>query len=526
MQEHRGSIGSSTETSQVGQRRSAGSFIETREFLRGTSPNNTGGGPQRLCYVQNQAEHRLVGHHTSELERRRYELTNHPSVESINLSLGSNQNANDTFDSQTMQFGRIPRNINLNAVYSGNNGGIDHVHESDVFPHLYQPGGSETDDICIAGSPGNPSGIAFGSAGHVTVEGDGRPGCSLDGRCLPCKRKANDDDVSGQFLQGGISREQPAEDMVPAHSVACSSNVSFVTENTVAQNQQFDLNFQYEDRERVVPSTILPVVGAASFPSDTRRSSRLIIDHGHQQYPDQLRVNGIGHNGSSAITDYLTRVQHRSHFVPHAFHIPGVQRTVCPLSREASSSTRFIGNLTSVMVGERPSVLPADIYSTNMPRAPEDRPFQIPMVHTTAVAQLPTNLVLTNANISLPGRHNSISQVGSSSRPGFPRRAPDYLTTIQHTQRQLAGNTRRLAGIHRTLLPAIDSDSGDETIGHVFSSAINQQGNPQPFQGLVFRSHIQDDDGHETLLLSRALHAHRENRRRLLFEVCPDINFF
>ncbi|KAF5197689.1 E3 ubiquitin-protein ligase mbr2-like, partial [Thalictrum thalictroides] len=510
MQEQRGSIGSFTETSQVGQQRSAGSFIETHEFLHGTSPNNTGGGHQRLCYVQNQAENRLMGHHTSDLEGRRYGLTNHPSVESIDLSLGSNQNANDTSDSQTMQFGRIPWNINLNAVYAGNSGGIDHVHESDVFPHLYKPGGSETNDISLAGSPGNPSGIAFGSVGHDTVEGGGRPGCSSDGRCLPCKRKATDDDVSGQLLQGGSPREQPAEDVVPAHNVACSSNVSFVTENTVALNQQFDLNFQYEVRERVAPSTILPVVGAASFPLDTQRSSHLIIDHGRRQYPDQLGVNGIGHNGSSAITDYLTRVQHQSQFAPHAFHIPGVQQTVGPLSREASSSTRF-GSLTSVMVGERPSVLPADIYSTNMSRAPEDRPFQIPMVHTTVVAQPPTNLVLANGNISLLGRHNSISQVGSSSRPGVPRRAPNYLTTIQHT--------RRLAGIRRTLVLATDSDSEDETIGPFLSPDISQQGNTQPFQGPVFRSDIQDDEGAETRLLSRALHADRENRRRLLSEI-------
>ncbi|PIA56540.1 hypothetical protein AQUCO_00700704v1 [Aquilegia coerulea] len=504
MQQQRGTVGSFTETSEVGQQRTVGSFTETHELLHGTSLNNTGGGQQHLCNIPNQAENRVLSHHPSELEGRRYGLTDHPSHGSINLSLSSNQTANDSSNSQSTQFGRIP--LDLNAVYAGNSSDTDQVQESDVFPHQYKPGGSEANDISTAGGPGNPSGIAFGSAGHVTVEGDGRPGCSSDGRRLPCKRKA-DDDVSGQLSQNGSPREQPAGGMVPARSVAYSSNAPFLTENSVAFNQQLPFSSQYEVGGRVAPSTIQPVVGAAGFPGDTQRSSRLRSVHGHLQDP-QLRVIGRGRNGPSILspTHYHTR---------DVIHIPGGPRTVGPLS-EASSTTRY-SNLASIMVRERPSVLPVELYPTNMPRAIQDLPMHNPTVHSTAVARHPTDLILTNANISLPGRPDSITEMGSSSRAGLHTQMPPNLSSSQHTL--------RLEGIRRTLLLATDSDSDEETIGPVLSPAISQQGNPQLFQGPVFGSDLQDDDVPETHLLSRALNAGRENRRRLLSEVRPYIKF-
>ncbi|CAI9757193.1 unnamed protein product [Fraxinus pennsylvanica] len=94
-------------------------------------------------------------------------------------------------------------------------------------PNTFKSDGSSNGQMPFASSSSDPFGVSSGSGKYLMEESDGRPGCSLDGRRLSCKRKAFEGNVGQSSGTGSSTYFQHAErslwHAVPATQAAMSS---------------------------------------------------------------------------------------------------------------------------------------------------------------------------------------------------------------------------------------------------------------------------------------------------------------
>ncbi|OVA15847.1 hypothetical protein BVC80_1825g104 [Macleaya cordata] len=486
------------------------------------------------------------------LEERRHDPMNTMSLGSVHINLNNNQVANGSFFSQASSSREIPQNLNLNAGYTSNSGSGGQFMESGIS-HMYKPGGSETEHIHSAGSSADPFGTATGTAGYLTDESDGRPGCSLDGRRLSCKRKTLEGGVSGQSSLGGSpSCFQQAENSLwhpfpPRYDAASSSSISTPTENPLALNLPEPLNPQSGVGIRGVASDSHPALSLAGHAESSQRNFRMRTNPANQQdlapssltstgyparqshvwSPHQVSSRGIPFSQSLDLRPAAANSSSQSR--SHVTHNHGLPRNIHPFPYNGSPNLRVGSSSSSTVIipGERNNAQREEIHSRSMPRNISEHPMFVPASEMRNLAQDPTNWSLANGNSSAPGNFTSTSRVGSSSAV-----QPSPASTWVPHPNPTAQYTRRLSEVvRRSLFPSAGSESGAQSSHFpplrsapsassqevVLSSATGQQGNHPPYP----RSALwMDRQGDGVPLSFRSLAAASEGRSRLLSEVC------
>ncbi|XP_077224785.1 putative E3 ubiquitin-protein ligase HIP1 isoform X2 [Tasmannia lanceolata] len=463
------------------------------------------------------------------LDERRFEPTNILSLESVNLNLNSDQVASEPLLFQNSNSDDIPPSRNLNAGFVGNGG------------QVMEAGNGSTD----------PCATASGTVEYFVEDGDGRPGCSLDGRRLSCKRKTIEG-ISGQSSLGGSSSVgHSVGHAVPArHNAASSLSISSPTDNFSGVNPREEhFNPRFGVRIRGIASDCHPGSGIAGNAETSQRNFRMRINPAHQQdsttpnlwppgnsirrshvcSPLQLSSRSLPFNHSLDLRPSATSTSSPQAQYPVP-HIPGFPSHTAhpypwsgaPNSRPGSSSS------SHVIAGERPS-LREEANSRGMPRNMSEHPMLVPPTEMRNLTQDPTNLSLINRNISTPGNIASSSRVGSSSvvhpSPGstrvphqdplgqYPRRLSEavrrslFLSSGTESETQ-SGSFPPLHSVASTSSQEMVLPSGDVYDGHMPS-----------YMRSAFRMDRQGDGVLGVPLSLRSLATAPEGRRRLASEI-------
>ncbi|PIA46214.1 hypothetical protein AQUCO_01500023v1 [Aquilegia coerulea] len=469
------------------------------------------------------------------LDERQYEPSNILSLESVNLNLSNNQVTNGPLFLQNLSSAH-PQNMNLDEGYSGNNGA--RVMEAGVSSRLRKPGGPESEHILYSG---NSSGSSSGSAGYLAEESDGRPGCSLDGRRLACKRKALEG-VSGQLSLGGSPScfqraENSASQSVPtSYNVACSSNFTTSAENHPQQpNPRLGVDIS-------LGSSSHPAFSAAGNTESSQRNFRMRINPAHLDSPpsnlSSIRNISRPSHTSPYQSSRLLSFNHSLELRPttasssspgpsHASQNPGMSRNVHPATRYGASSARVGSSSSSPSIPGERTASREESNSRNIPRSISEHPMFVPSAETRNLFQDPTNWSLANGNTRIPRNVASSSRVGSSSGV-HPSAAPTWLPLHNPP----AQHSRRLSeAVRRSLFPIPGSEAGGQ--GHnvhslhsgvptsaqevVHPSGAGHVGHHQPYHRSALRMDRQGDGVLGAPMSARGLAA-REGRSRLVSE--------
>ncbi|XP_043708820.1 probable E3 ubiquitin-protein ligase RHG1A isoform X2 [Telopea speciosissima] len=488
------------------------------------------------------------------IEERQYEPSNILSLENVNVNLNRNQAVNGPFFLHNSSTDEIVQNINLNAGYVGSSSNGDQAMEADVSPHTFKSGGSDTEQLPSGSGSSDPLGTAVASSGYILEETDGRPGCSLDGRRLSCKRKALEGASGQSSLGGGPSWFQRAESSawhaVPAHNNGASSSSVPTPENSPSINPTEQLNPRFGVGMRVTPEGH-PVLSVAGSGESSQRNFRVRVNRAQPQ--DSVPPNPSS-TGSAIRRSHVWSSHQASRVLPfnqssesrpsssaqtnanalqsqsHAMHIPGVARNVHPFPWNGSSNSRVGSSSSSaVSAGERSAALREEANTRSMTRTISEHPMFVQTTEVRTLAQDPTNWTLPSGNISILGHAPSTSRIGSSSGV-HPSPAPAW---IPHHNLPSLYPQRLSDFARRSLFPSVGSESGAQTSTFpplrsgpsgssqemVLPSGVSHQGHHQPHSRSAFWAERQGDGVPGVPFSLRTLAAAGEGRSRLIRNV-------
>uniref|UniRef100_A0A2N9F6U1 RING-type E3 ubiquitin transferase n=1 Tax=Fagus sylvatica TaxID=28930 RepID=A0A2N9F6U1_FAGSY len=161
------------------------------------------------------------------LQGRNSELNIAPFQDGANIIPNDDQVTNRLANLQGASSGALPWNIDLNAFHESSSSDINQDMGACLSLGLLNPDGLEADENPHASNSSVPHMIPSGLTGQVLEENAGRGGLSLDGRQLPCKRRAPEDapgllslGESSSSAQGSqrnirLRRAENIEDFVP-----------------------------------------------------------------------------------------------------------------------------------------------------------------------------------------------------------------------------------------------------------------------------------------------------------------------
>ncbi|KAF5444904.1 hypothetical protein F2P56_033996 [Juglans regia] len=376
----------------------------------------------------------------------------------------SNTNGNPLF-AQSSNSNVHTQNLNLNTDPIGHGGdnsqamGCPNIHKSIRSENRCIPPASSSDHHVL---PSRPSGV-------LVTENDGGPGCSMEGRRVPCKRKALEANAGQSSVSGSSSYFHPSENSawsaVPARfNLSSSLGVSATPEQV---NPRFGLGTM-----EVASDFIPDLSSAGSF----HRNTRLRINPSNQQEsiaPTLISTdNAVRHSSisSSLLSPRLLpvgysldlRSTHASDRMtpqsqPVLVHVPTLPRNVQGYRWNGGPSLGA-GNITSSMVsGDRDYVPHEEMGSRSMTRNLSEHPVFMPAIELRNLVRNPANRGSTSGNVSIPGN------VASTSRP-VPSSGvhPSYAPTLapQHSPPQFQ---RRFSEyVRRSLMSSAGSESGGQ----------------------------------------------------------------
>ncbi|OVA15649.1 zinc finger protein [Macleaya cordata] len=398
-------------------------------------------------------------------EERRSEPSNFLALESVNINHGNSQVANGPIILRNTGSGDIPQNLNLNAG-PGNHGGQE--MDAGVCPHLYKPGGTETEHIPSVGGSTNPS----GRASHVLEEGDERPGFLSDGRRSSGKRKALEESLvanpRSQFAENIAQNAAP----VP-YNAGGSSSISAPTEDPPRVNTPVQLDPRVGVGMRGLASDNHTALHSAGNVESSHRNFRMRINPAYLQdsapsnlsltetssrpstvwSPNPFPSGFLSFNPSSDVGSATagTSLQIQSNTITN----PGLVRNRHPFPWNVFSDSRVVNSSSSLVIpGERTAPL-EEVDARSIQRIISEPPLFVPPAETRNRGQ---DWSLANGNMTSPGSIASSSRVGSSSA-AHPSRAPTWVTNHNPPIQNLHMLPEV---IHRSLVTSSVSESGGQ----------------------------------------------------------------
>ncbi|KAJ4964369.1 hypothetical protein NE237_024308 [Protea cynaroides] len=487
------------------------------------------------------------------LEERRYEPSSILSLQNVDINLNSNQTGNEPLFLHNSSSDGIAQNINLNAGYVGSSSNDDEAMEGDDSPHTFKSGESDMEQIPSGSS--DPLGTVGASSGYVLEENDGRPGCSLDGRRLSCKRKVLEGTSGQSALAGGPSWFQQAESSawhaVPAHNNgASSSRIPSLLETSPGINIAEQSNTRFGVGTRVAPESH-PALSVTVSGERSQRNFRVRVNHAQPQ--DSVPPNPLSTGSairrprewsphqasrrfpfnqssesrpSSSAQANVNPPQSQS----HVMHIPGLARNVHPFPWNGSSNSRISSSSSSsVIAGERNTALREESNPRSMPRTISEHPMFVPATELRALAQDPTGWNLPSGNVNILGNVASTSRIGSSSgvHPSpaptwIPHHSPPSLypqRLSEYVRRSLFASGGSESGGQNNTLPALRSGPSGSSQEMVLPSGASHQGHHQPHSRSAFWTERLGDGVPGIPFSLRSLAAAGEGRNRLVSEI-------
>ncbi|KAH6836137.1 hypothetical protein C2S53_002560 [Perilla frutescens var. hirtella] len=419
-----------------------------------------------------------------DLEECQLESSNILSLESVNGQ--GNQTSNRSSLLQISGPDPISQDLNMCSEFGDQEEDDCQVIE---HPNRHISLRSSDEKMPSTGSPPDALGMASGCGGYMMEDSDYRPGCSLDGRRISCKRKSLEVQV-GQSSGAGSSNCFEHAERSQWHAVTPAQiSGSNVILSTPAANNMVLSNASEQANSRIR----LGVGGAVSsnpLSSNARRTAessgtnfRLRLSGLHQQdhipaIPLSTEAN-VGnsdvsssrHSSRLALRNRLFDLnptppaENGSHHGQSVLsHIPSLRRN--PHSRWSGASSSRTRNSSSAAISlerERDPMFYEDSASGNFPRSISEHPMFVPASEMGGSSQQPTNWDLAGGSNSIVGNAASTSRAGSASgvNPSLP--SPSW------SHRSYPQYPRRLSEIvRRSLLSAAGTESG----GQSSSSAI------------------------------------------------------
>ncbi|XP_020548247.1 probable E3 ubiquitin-protein ligase RHG1A [Sesamum indicum] len=426
------------------------------------------------------------------VDERQYESSNILSLENVDVNANGDQTADRSSLLQISGHDVLPQDLNMRSESGDREEDEYHVER----PNTYISIGSSSRLMPSSGGSSDSFGVHSGCDGYVMEESEDRPGCSLDGRRISCKRKALEVHV-GQSSGAGSSNCFPHSERSQWHAVPpaqiAASNISTTTQT----EGELVINNGLEQNN---PRLRLGVGGAvsadpfsltATMPESSRTNFRLRINGLHQQ--DQMSSNPYpmeadAGNADASSSRHSSRVVLRNrlfdlHSAPvvengslraQSFlsHVPSVRRN--PQSRwSGASSSRTNISSASAISGERDPMLYEDYTSRNIPRSISENPVFVPAGEMGSSSQQTRNWNLTGGSNSIPGNVASTSRQGSSS--GVNSSAPTW------SHRGCPQYPRRLSEIvRRSLLSSAGTEYGGQSSGHAIRSSPSAASQEMP----------------------------------------------
>ncbi|KAK9271293.1 hypothetical protein L1049_026883 [Liquidambar formosana] len=484
------------------------------------------------------------------LDEQQCEPTTIFALDNNNVNLSTNQIANGPLFMQSSSTDASPQNLNLNAGFADHGSDDCRVMEC---PNLYKSSGSGNELFMSASSSSDPFGAPSGSRGYLVEENDGRPGCSLEGRRLSCKRKALEGNVGQSSMSGSSRCFQRAETSgwhaVPSRYNAGSSlSISTPSENILGANPSEQVNPRLGLALRGVASDSLPDLRVAGSAENSQRNFRVRISPSRHQnsVPPNLVSTGSAFRHSNVSSPQqpsrLLPVNHtldlrstpaadntNSQSQPVLIHVPALPRNVQSVRWTGGSSSRPGNSSSSVIPGERDAAPREEASLRNVSRSILEHPMFVPATELRNLPQNSTSRSLTGGSISIPGNVASTSRSGSSSgvhQSSAPTWVPHHNPPPQYP--------RRLSEyVRRSLFSSVGSESGGPSSNYsplrsggpapsqevVLPTGTNNQGNHPSFPRSAMWMERQGDGVLGIPYSLRTLAAASEGRSRLVSEI-------
>ncbi|XP_020259364.1 probable E3 ubiquitin-protein ligase HIP1 isoform X2 [Asparagus officinalis] len=353
----------------------------------------------------------------------------------------------------------------------------DQVSGSVLFSHPYVPSSIE----CEHGPYSSTSnGTSSGVLGFMAGDYDDRPGSSLDGRRLACKRK-NIEGLSGQSSTSGSSNLFHASHSNSVHPVSVRTNASAginisspssCLPGTSSSGEQMNPRFSNISRE-ASPNGYM-AANVAGNAERSQRSFRLRMNPALQPdiYPPNLSSSRstaqnssiwLPSEPSSNLMPFNQRLEPRtlaagssSQNLPHMPAILGSSRPRIPYPLILPPNSRNGNSSTSVNSVETLTAIREDTISRNTPR--NDVLMQsllVPPTETRNFTQDSANWNVANGGASMTGAAAPTSRAGMSS--GVHSSAGSTWTPHQNPPTQFSQGLAE--AIRRSLLASIGSES-------------------------------------------------------------------
>ncbi|KAK4337878.1 hypothetical protein RND71_042365 [Anisodus tanguticus] len=400
-----------------------------------------------------------------------------PSHYEVNLN--SVQMANRSLYSQGSSSNTLPHDLNTDSEFDVHHSDEDDCQIMECTP-AYKSDRPGNEQMSSATTSFHPFAGPSGASGYLMDEYDGRPGTSLDGRRLSCKRKALEGHLGQSSGSGSTNYIPHAESSLwnslpaPHNMSTCAASVSLPTESSRSINLSEQLNARTGLTMGGAISETSLGLPASGIVESSRSTFRLRVNGSRQQdsIPSNLLPGGRNVGNVNVSSDrHTSRVFHCNSLdlmsmsaadnenpqgQPPVIHVPSLRRSAHarwdlePNSRTSSSSS-FSAS------GERHSAPYQEPHSRSVPRNISQHPMFLSATDVSNLNQNPANWSLAGGNISVVGNVASTSRSGSSSRSHSS--SPAW---IPH--RNLSQYPRRLSEfVRRSLLSSADTESGDHS---------------------------------------------------------------
>lgn len=422
---------------------------------------------------------------------QQYGSSNILSLGDVEINL-NNQITDNTLFSQGSTSSTIPHDLNRSSGLEGRDeDDDDDCQVMECTPAFFRSDGLGKERMSTASTSSDPLGGPSATNGFLMDESDGRPGCSLDGRRMACKRKALEGHL-GQSSGSGSSNYLPCAENSLWRSMPAPNNM--ITGATIPAPTESSRNINLA--EQVNPRLGLTMGGTTmegpvALPTSRnvesfRRNFRLRINGSHQQasvpsnlFPTAGNDGNVSmsserdsfrllHNESLDLRSVSTADNGNPRGQPVVVQVPSLRRSA---PRWDSSSSRVGSSSSFSGFGERDSAAYEQPISRSVPRNISQHPMFIAASDLRNSNQNPANWSSTGGNISVAGNVASASRNGPSSVA--PSSSPSW---VQHRNPQQY--PRRLSEyVRRSLLSSAGSEPGSHN-GNTpprLSSAASQE---------------------------------------------------
>ncbi|XP_019437961.1 PREDICTED: probable E3 ubiquitin-protein ligase RHG1A [Lupinus angustifolius] len=367
----------------------------------------------------------------------------------------------------------ISENLNLNSGIadsgSDNSQQLDHhnLHKSSRSVNEHTPPSIGSGSFLIPTE----------NNGFLVEDTDGRPGCSLDTRRVPCKRKAVEGS-DGQSSDSGSSSYTQHGDGSAWHPLPTQDNARSSLSRAISAEQlnaRLGLGIGDEASESIPNSNV------AGNSESLYRNFRLRINPSNPQSstPPTAFSTGsvIRHSGAFSFSSTPQRfhpVDNSSNLrsappidnmiptsQPPIIHVPALPRNRQSYRWSGGSSSRSIQSLNSIICPDRDNLPQEGASSGSMSRNTLEHPVFVPASNLRNLVQNPAIRGSSSANLSIPGN------VASSSRTALNAATNPSSASTWASRPNPSEHPRRLAEyVRRSLFPPGSEATGGPSNNH------------------------------------------------------------